>query len=83
MHICLSITGESKTPKKISKKMEPVSKVELYKAFRSIHTKHTPNLKNIKRKFFKHDPDKVVESKNNKPKGSVFTDKDFANIRSR
>ena len=80
-----SVNQIKTTKKKSTKKAEPLSSIEMYKAFRAAHDKHVPNVKSMKRRFFKHDPDKIEKSNNanKKPKGSVFSDKDFENFMSK
>lgn len=64
-----------------------MSQIELYKALRASSVTHAPNLKNIKRKFFKHNPDQNSSNTNRKPnnsqQGSVFSDKDFESFMSK
>jgi len=72
----------STVSKKKQKPKQPKSTLEIYKALRSSQQKHTSNLHNLKRKFFKYTLDKsqMNSNKTEKPKGSVFTDKDFENL---
>ena len=65
--------------KKTVQANDPKSTIELYKTFRVSQSAKQVNLKNLKRKFFKHHPDKMLVH-NIKPKGSVFSDKDFQNF---
>lgn len=86
-----AITKKKKTASTKSKTTK-LSQIELYKALRASSSRHEPNLKNIKRKFFKHNPDQISGiggSSNNrrnnqqKPPGSVFSDRDFENFMSK
>ena len=86
----IAITKKKKTASTKSKTTK-LSQIELYKALRASSSRHEPNLKNIKRKFFKHNPDQISgiggssNRRNNqqKPPGSVFSDKDFENFMSK
>lgn len=87
----IAITKKKKTASTKSKTTK-LSQIELYKALRASSSRHEPNLKNIKRKFFKHNPDQISGiggSSNNrrnnqqKPPGSVFSDRDFENFMSK
>ncbi|KAH9401195.1 hypothetical protein TYRP_002786 [Tyrophagus putrescentiae] len=53
-----AITKKKKTASTKSKTTK-LSQIELYKALRASSSRHEPNLKNIKRKFFKHNPDQI------------------------
>ena len=59
--------------------------LDLYKALRSSHEKHLPNLNNIKRKFLKNNSNKINSdanqlTKQNNLKKSVFSNEDFESI---